>query len=62
MYLIFFPPQFNPETIFEIAQFFGMSRHSAFIGCPGPRFRWKLAEFGGVRIITSRSEVCRAQR
>jgi hypothetical protein len=46
--------EFNPETVQEVAQFFGMSRHNIFIGCPGPNFKHSVADFGGVRIITAR--------
>lgn len=46
--------EFNPDTVQEVAQFFGLSRHSIFIGCPGPNFKFSIAEFGGARIITAR--------
>ena len=47
--------EFDPETVSEIAQFFGLSKNNVFIGCPGPSFKFKISEFGGVRIITSRA-------
>jgi hypothetical protein len=44
--------EFSPDMVREIAEFFGMSRHSTFLGCPGVNFEFSMADFGGARIIT----------
>jgi hypothetical protein len=45
--------EFTPVSVRLLTASFGTTNHSAFIGCPGADFPYTLAEFGGMRIITS---------
>ena len=51
--------EFNPWAVKEVVEGLGASEHSAFIGCPGEEFPFKLSDFGGLRIITSHAALHR---
>jgi hypothetical protein len=42
---------FGPQIIEELSQKWGIPKNFMFIGSPGDRFSYKVAELGGVRLI-----------
>ncbi len=45
------PGDFGPEIIEELSQKWNIPKNFMFIGSPGDRFSYKVAELGGVRLI-----------
>ena len=42
---------FGPEIIEELSQKWNIPKNFMFIGSPGDRFSYRVAELGGVRLI-----------
>ena len=42
---------FGPEIIDELSTQWGIPKNFMFIGSPGDRFSYKVADLGGVRLI-----------
>eukprot|EP00286_Rhodomonas_abbreviata_P016730 CAMPEP_0181342372 /NCGR_PEP_ID=MMETSP1101-20121128/30960_1 /TAXON_ID=46948 /ORGANISM="Rhodomonas abbreviata, Strain Caron Lab Isolate" /LENGTH=681 /DNA_ID=CAMNT_0023453815 /DNA_START=178 /DNA_END=2223 /DNA_ORIENTATION=- len=43
---------FTPELVAQVSQRVGVPRNFMFIACPGERFPFDVADFGGIRLIT----------
>ena len=50
--LVLVEGSFNPEVVAQVSARLGVPRNFMFIACPGERFPYDLADFGGVRLIT----------